>query len=71
MANSKKLRYSRISSRVLFLRNCISPSINIRSITGEQFSISGELYVVSNLLCDIIIGIDLIKTKDINFRWGE
>ena len=71
MANGRRLRCGGIGSGELFSRNCIEPSINMRTTSGDKLSISGEIHVVPKLPCGMIIGTDLLKPNNVNIQWGD
>ena len=71
MANGRRLRCGGIGSGELLSRDCIEPEINMRTATGDEVTISGEVHVVPKLPCGMIIGTDLLKPNNVNIRWGD
>ena len=55
MANNRRLRCGGIGSGELFSREYMEPNINMRTLTGDNLIISGEVHVVPTLPCGMIL----------------
>ena len=67
--NKKRFRYKNIKSKTIFFQYYIKSNINIYIITKKKI-IFKKIYIIFDLLYNILIIIDIIKLNKINIRFN-